>query len=73
MIGISGVLIGEFLGLRWEPVGAGNSIFHLPLAGSLLVARPLRERSSPSKLMTTVGMALCLLLVALATFMELQG
>ena len=64
MIGIAGALIGELLGLRWEPVGAGNSIVTCALAGSLLVARPLRERSSLSKLMTTVAAALCLLLVA---------
>ncbi len=64
MIGIAGALIGELLGLRWEPVGAGNSVVTCSLAGSLLVARPLRKRSSPSKLMTTIAMALCLLLVA---------
>jgi len=64
VIGIGGALIGELLGLGWEPVGAGNSIATCSLAGSLLVARPFREKSSLSKVMTTVAMGLCLLLVA---------
>jgi rhomboid protease GluP len=65
MISIAGALIGELLGLRWEPAGAGNSIGTCALAGSLIALRPFRNRSALSRLMRSLAAAICLLLVAL--------
>lgn len=63
MIGAAGALTGELLALRWEPVGAGNSIVTCALAGSLLVRGSFREASLSSKLSKSLALVICIVLV----------
>lgn len=42
-----GGLVGELVGIRWQPVGAGNSVASFGLVGGLLVAQLGRESAPP--------------------------
>lgn len=64
MIAVSGAVTGELLGLRWEPVGAGNSIVTCALAGSLIDLRSFRKAPAPSKVLWIVAIAISSVLIA---------
>jgi hypothetical protein len=65
MIAVAGALTGELLTLSWEPTGAGNSIATCSLAGSLLILKTFRQASLSSKLLKSLALAICLVLVTL--------
>lgn len=60
-----GALIAEGVALRWQPLGAGNSVAVCSLAGSLIVARAPGEPSLPSKLLRIVAGAAASVLVSM--------
>jgi membrane associated rhomboid family serine protease len=70
IIAAAGALTGELLGLRWEPIGAGNSIVTCALAGSLLLVGPFREASVASRLLKSTAIVICL---ALVMFRDIHG
>ena len=49
-------LVGEVIGLWWQPVGAGNSIAWMGLAGGLLVSNWARIRFDPATLFRAIGL-----------------
>jgi rhomboid protease GluP len=63
LIAAGGALAGELLGLRWEPVGAGNSIVTCALAGSLIQLRSFRKASVSSKLLWITAIAISSVLI----------
>jgi hypothetical protein len=64
LIGFSGALLAECVALRWQPSGAGNSVFTCSLAGSLLFMPPYSEVSPASWIpkIAAVGFA-CFLVI----------
>ena len=64
LISIAGALIAECFALRWQPVGAGNSVATCSLAGSLIMNRPFSRVPTVSKVLRAVAILIVLLLVA---------
>jgi rhomboid protease GluP len=64
LIGIVGTLVTECVALRWQPIGAGNSIATCSLAGSLIALRPPSQIPARSKILRIVAITSCLVLVA---------
>jgi rhomboid protease GluP len=64
LISIVGALVTECVALRWQPIGAGNSIATCSLAGSLIALRPLSQTPARSKILRIVAITSCLVLVA---------
>jgi rhomboid protease GluP len=59
-----GALAGELVALRWQPIGAGNSIATCSLAGFLIGVRPLSQMRAASKIPRIFAIAISLLLAA---------
>lgn len=64
LISIAGALVAECFALRWEPVGAGNSVATCALAGSLIMNRPFSRVPTVSKVLRAGAILIVLLLVA---------
>ncbi|MDE2404568.1 MAG: rhomboid family intramembrane serine protease [Sphingomonadales bacterium] len=65
VIYLAGALGSEVVGLWWQPVGAGNSVGYMSLAGALLAlacARPVRPADRPAAIAGLAAAAgLCLI------------
>ncbi|HEX3723124.1 MAG TPA: hypothetical protein VHV31_10055 [Nitrolancea sp.] len=55
---IGGAIAGELVGLRWQPIGGGNSVGNLGMAGGLLALAILRGTNLPIRLLAAVGVLL---------------
>ena len=64
LISIAGALVAECFALRWQPVGAGNSVATCALAGSLIMNRPFSRVPTVSKVLRAGAILIVLLLVA---------
>jgi rhomboid protease GluP len=64
LISIVGALVAECVALRWQPIGAGNSIATCSLAGSLISFRPPSQMPPRSKILRIFASTSCLVLVA---------
>jgi rhomboid protease GluP len=64
LIGIVGALVTECVALRWQTIGAGNSIATCSLAGSLIALQALSQMPARSKILRVVAITSCLVLVA---------
>lgn len=64
LISIVGALVAECVALRWQPIGAGNSIATCSLAGSLIAVRPPSQMPTQSKIQRIIAITSCLVLVA---------
>src|SRR6185312_8068668 len=53
-----GALTGELIGLRWQPIGGGNSVANLGMAGGILALALLRGSNLLIRLLAVVGVAL---------------
>jgi membrane associated rhomboid family serine protease len=58
-----GGLAGELVGLRWQPIGGGNSVGDLGMAGGVLAFTLLRGHSI-HRLLAVIGIALGIVLLA---------
>jgi membrane associated rhomboid family serine protease len=65
-----GALAGGLAGLAWQPVGAGNSIAVLGLAGAVFAARALRAQSLRQRLAGAWPLLICL---AMAGLRDIHG
>jgi hypothetical protein len=63
-IGFVGALIAECAALRWQPVGAGNSVFTCSLAGSLITSGSFSRSPNPSKILRVAALLVACFLVA---------
>lgn len=68
-----GGLAGGLAGLAWQPVGAGNSIAALGVAGALFAARGLRAESPRRQLYRASPLLVCLLMAGLRDIHGLAG
>lgn len=59
---VCGALVGGVAGLSWQPVGAGNSIAVLGVAGALFAVRGSRAASPPQRLYRASPLLLCLVM-----------
>ncbi|MFN8541792.1 MAG: rhomboid family intramembrane serine protease [Thermomicrobiales bacterium] len=50
-------ILSEFVGLAWQPIGAGNSVANFGLASSVLLCCLLRASSIPPRVLSAVGIA----------------
>jgi hypothetical protein len=64
LIGFTGALIAECIALRWQPSGAGNSVFTCSLAGSLASMRPYSAVSLTSWILRFTALAVACFLLA---------
>jgi rhomboid protease GluP len=64
LVSIAGALAGECFALRWQPVGAGNSVATCSLAGSLIMNRPFSRVPTLSKALRAGAMVVACFLVA---------
>ena len=55
---IGGAMVGELVGLRWQPIGGGNSVGNLGMAGGLLALVIMRGTNLPIHLLAAGGGAL---------------
>jgi rhomboid protease GluP len=62
---VFGGLAGGVAGLAWQPIGAGNSIAVLGVAGALFAARMLRAESPRQRLHRAWPLFVCLLMAGL--------
>lgn len=60
-----GGLVGELVGLAWQPIGAGNSIANFSLAASVAVVCLLRRSPGPIQIAALLALGADLLLVLL--------
>lgn len=58
-------ILSEFVGLAWQPIGAGNSVANFGLAAGILLACLLRAVKLPPRLLAALGIASGLGLLAL--------
>ena len=65
-----GALAGGLAGLAWQPIGAGNSIAVLGLAGAVFAARALRAQSLRERLSGAWPLLICL---AMAGLRDIHG
>jgi rhomboid protease GluP len=63
-VGLAGALIAECAALRWQPVGAGNSVFTCSLAGSLITSGRFSRLPNPSKILRVAAILVAFFLVA---------
>jgi hypothetical protein len=64
LIGFAGALIAECFALRWQPEGAGNSVFTCSLAGSLIFANSFSRASTASRILQVAAILSALFLAA---------
>jgi rhomboid protease GluP len=64
LIGFAGALIAECFAFRWQPTGAGNSVFTCSLAGSLISAHGFSKASAWSRVLQVAAVLLALFLAA---------
>jgi rhomboid protease GluP len=62
-IGFAGALIAECAALRWQPVGAGNSVFTCSLAGSLITSGRFSQAPTSSKILRAAAVLVAVLLI----------
>jgi rhomboid protease GluP len=62
---VCGALVGGMAGLAWQPVGAGNSIAVLGVAGAAFAERALRASSPRERLTGASPLILCLFMTAM--------
>lgn len=60
---LCGGLVGELVGLRWQPIGGGNSVGNLGMAGGILALALLRGRPV-NRVLAVIGIALGIVLLA---------
>ena len=60
-----GASVAECVALRWQPVGAGNSVAVCALAGGVVVSRPYAEMKWQSRLLGLVSVVAALLLAVM--------
>jgi membrane associated rhomboid family serine protease len=60
-----GAIVGELVGLAWQPIGAGNSVANFSLAGSVAVICLLRRPPRPVQIAALVALGADVLLVLL--------
>jgi hypothetical protein len=64
LIGFAGALIAECYAFRWQPTGAGNSVFTCSLAGSLISAHSFSKASASSRALQVAATLSALFLAA---------
>jgi rhomboid protease GluP len=67
---LAGGVLTELVGLFWQPIGAGNSIGYMSLAGALLMLSTMRMGSTMQRSLTIVGWSLA---VALCLVRDIHG
>ncbi len=65
LIFFAGGLVGEIVGLVWQPIGAGNSVANFSLAASLAVLCLLHRPPRPVQIAALVALGTDILLIAL--------
>ena len=65
LIFFAGGLVGEIVGLVWQPIGAGNSVANFSLAASVAVLCLLRRPPKPVQIAAFVALGTDLVLIAL--------
>jgi rhomboid protease GluP len=73
LISMVGALIAACVALRWQPIGAGNSIATCSLAGSLVTLRPLSAMPRRSKVLRVIATAICIVLLAVGDVHGVAG
>jgi membrane associated rhomboid family serine protease len=63
MLFASGAVVGELVGLSWQPTGAGNSVGNLGITGGILALALLSGPNLPSRLLAGTGIVLGVILV----------
>ena len=58
-----GGVAGELVGLSWQPIGAGNSVGNLGIAGGILALALVRGPNTVARLLAIAGVAAGLLLL----------
>jgi rhomboid protease GluP len=64
LVSIAGALVAECFALRWQPVGAGNSVATCSLAGSLILNRSFSHVPTLSKVLRAGAIVVACFLVA---------
>jgi rhomboid protease GluP len=64
LVSIVGTLVAECFALRWQPIGAGNSVATCSLAGSLVMDRPFSRVPTVSKVLRAGAIVIAFFLVA---------
>lgn len=62
LIYFGGGVLTELIAIRWQPIGAGNSIGYMGLAGALLVSTLVEARSLRPRLSGMAGLAIAIAL-----------
>ncbi|UAJ09749.1 rhomboid family intramembrane serine protease [Glacieibacterium megasporae] len=70
LIYFGGGVLTELIALRWQPIGAGNSIAYMSLAGALLVSTLKDARSLRPRLSGVIGLMIA---VALCCRYDIHG
>ena len=73
IVSMVGASIGECFGLKWQPIGAGNSVVTCALAGSLILSRPFAGATLVSKISRCAAVSLAVLLASIRDMHGVAG